>query len=387
MNPETRLILLCTRTYLEPEQITQLQTIVQGELDWEELLRLAKPHGLLSLLYWHFNEHCFGEVPEPVFDRLQKHFEDTARRNLYFWGDLIRVLKALGQAGIQAVPFKGPVLALTAYKNLSLRKFNDLDIWIHRQDFDEAREVLLAAGYQSWRSLTRKQEAACLKFNHEYTFLRPLGKLIVDLHWEITPPELRLRSYQEELWDKLETKTISRADILTFPPADLLLLLCLHGSKPVHGWARLNWLCDVAELLRVSPELDWDYLEDVIRELKVERMVYLGLYLVDDLLGVAIPEEIKQRVWGDTVVKALAQQVVPRLFSGLDQIPLPGAWESGLFYLKARGLLGESLRVTAHRMFIPSEEDWGECSLPLALYPLYRPVRLLGKFFSTGKKN
>src|SRR3712207_8653927 len=39
-----------------------------------------------------------------------------------------------------------------------------------------------------------------------------------------------------------------------------LLILCVHGTK--HIWGRLSWICDVAELLRTQPDMDWEYVLD-----------------------------------------------------------------------------------------------------------------------------
>ena len=65
-------------------------------------------------------------------------------------------------------------------------------------------------------------------------------------------------------------------------PEDLLLVLCLHGSK--HCWERLAWICDVAELIGANPELDWNEIMRRSAALNIEKAVMLGLDLASELV-------------------------------------------------------------------------------------------------------
>src|SRR5207253_975904 len=72
-----------------------------------------------------------------------------------------------------------------------------------------------------------------------------------------------------------------------FAPARLLLILCVHGAN--HCWLRLNWLCDVAELLRRNPALDWPALAAEAERWGCRRILTLGLLLAHDLLDAPLP--------------------------------------------------------------------------------------------------
>ena len=58
---------------------------------------------------------------------------------------LLRNFKA---AGIPAIPYKGPALAATAYGNVGLRVFGDLDILIQKEDVPRAADMMTALGYR-----------------------------------------------------------------------------------------------------------------------------------------------------------------------------------------------------------------------------------------------
>ena len=118
------------------------------------------------------------------------------------------------------------------------------------------------------------------------------------------------------MWGRLERVSLDGKKVLNLSPADLFLVLCVHAGR--HHWCQLQWICDIAELIRVHYHMDWQQLMDLARTLGSERVLFLGLYLASDLLGAVLPQEVSQRVQSDPVVKSLATQVCERLFSERD---------------------------------------------------------------------
>ena len=103
-------------------------------------------HGLVSLLYYQLSTICPESVPGALLNRLKTRFQANLAHNLFLTAELLKLLSLFENHGIPAVPFKGPVLASSVYGNLSLREFSDLDILIHREDFNKAKDLLLLAG-------------------------------------------------------------------------------------------------------------------------------------------------------------------------------------------------------------------------------------------------
>ena len=64
----------------------------------------------------------------------------------------------LADNGVEHVVLKGPIFALQAYHNLSLRQFSDLDILIHPKDFPKVYDLLEASGFVPKHKLGRKQK-------------------------------------------------------------------------------------------------------------------------------------------------------------------------------------------------------------------------------------
>ncbi len=375
--PEAKLLLCCAQISEEPERAARIRSLLREEIDWPHLLRMALPHGMMPLLYWHLNAACPDAVPEATMDRLRERFHSNTRRNLFLTGELLRLVNLFEAQGIPAIPYKGPVLATSVYGNVALRHFYDVDILVHRWDVPRARELLISAGYRPENQLTQEQEVALLQYGFEQPFVRDDGASVLELHWEIIQRTMSFPLDAEHLWERLQPVSLGGKEVLSLSPEDLLLILCVHGSK--HIWERLAWIRDVAGLVQVYRGIDWDRVVQQAETLGGSRMLFIGLLLARDLLGAALPQGVLRRIEDDPVARSLAEEVRERLF-----------WEPGkppenidesmfvFFRLKMRERLRDRARYLIRMALTPSVTDWEYVPLPASLSPLYyliRPVR------------
>src|SRR5215212_3025974 len=80
---EVELLLCCTGFDKGPEKAARIGALLQEEVEWEYLLRLASEHGMLPFLFWHLDGAPPDLVPEAVLNRLREAFGNNARRNLF----------------------------------------------------------------------------------------------------------------------------------------------------------------------------------------------------------------------------------------------------------------------------------------------------------------
>jgi hypothetical protein len=293
--------------------------------------------------------------------------------------ELLEILSLFDGQGVATLPMRGPALAAFAYGNLALRQFNDLDILIHRRDVPRAKNLLISRGYQLNISLSGARERAYLKSQYDYEFFNPDNGIMVELHWEINPKSLAVQVNLESLGERLEQRTIAGRAVTNLLPEDLLLILCVHSTK--HFWERLLWICDVATLIEANPGMDWEQVLTQAGKTGSRRMLFLGLFLAEDLLGASIPGNIRQQVDDDLKVKSLALAVHRRLFPRANS--RPRVWENIRFHLKVRERLRDKGRYVVNTIFNPTIDDW--TLLPVSpalgfLRRLFRPLRLIAKF-------
>jgi hypothetical protein len=317
--PEADLLICSARVCIDPPTAGRIRDLVRHPLDWAHLLRSAETHGVLPLLCRGLLATCPEAVPPAVLEQLRKDLQRNTVRNLFLAGELVRLLELFEAQDIRAIPFKGPTLAACAHGNLALRQFNDLDLLLRAEDIPRARGLLLSWGYRLALDVTPAQEVAYLQAFGQLPLVRDDGDLLVELHSALMARAFPFRLDHEHLRDRLVPTVVAGKEVPTLAAEELLLVLCVHGGK--HAWCSLGWICDVAELLRAHPDLDWERVMTESRQLAIKRLLLLGLFLAGDLLEAALPEAVRRRARADAVVRGLAAQVRRNLFRGR-----PGTW-------------------------------------------------------------
>jgi hypothetical protein len=377
-SPETRLILACARSTLDASDTARIRALAVAGVDWPRLCEMAIAAGVGPLLYGSLHAACPDVVPGPILERLHERFRANAQRNLGLAAELLRLLGIFEAHGIAAIPLKGPALAARIYGNLSLREFVDLDILVRRADLARAAALLAAEGYARDEQLGSAQEQAYLQAQHHYSFVR--GETLIELHFELRERFFGYPLDLDALWDRAQPTALAGRPMLGFCPADLLTTLCMHGTG--HCWERLSWICDIAELIRVYPQLEWLAILRHARASGSGRMVGLGLFLAHALLGAALPAALLRAIADDPAIERLARQVLRTLLQAREA--RRSLLETSLFYLGAREHLRDRARYCLRLVTTPTLGDWGIVALPAQLsflYYLLRPLRLLGGYF------
>lgn len=355
------------------------------DLDGDRLLALANWHGVTSLVYWHLRESS-APVALALQAALAEQFQATLRRNFLLAAALVKVLEALAAAGVTAIAFKGPALALQLYRNLGLRQSSDLDILVLAEAVPAAQAVLAAQGYAPVEPLTPPQETLRRQADYERAWFHPDSGVTVDLHWGLAPPYLTGPIAIAELLARSQYLTQAGLSLPVPAPEELLFVLCLNGSKD--GWLYLQRLCDVATCLRVYPALDWARLLDWMERAASWRLVGLGLHLAATVLAAPLPERVARRLAADRRLRrlggAIAQRLARNADAGLTLVErayfpwqLQDTWQRRWAYSTGLVLpLNERDLAFAQRL--------GLGSLPPSLYGLYYPLRGLRLLFNHG---
>jgi len=319
--PEARLLLAAARVGSEEDRQTRIRALLDEEMDWDLLLRLASHNRIHSLLYWRLNGLVPEKVPPGIMEQLRSGFYQNSVRCMYFLKELVDVVRLFEGASIQALPYKGPLLASSIHENIGLREFWDLDILVHKEDVLKAKDLLIAKGYRPEKELSRDEELALLDSDCEYNFDDPERNIHLEIHWRILPEPFFSRFESSYVWDRAVPVELANATLLTLPPEATFLILCIHGGDK-HQWARLKWIHDIARFVEVHWNIDWDAVLDEAVRLGCMESVALGLHLANVLLGAPFPGETRSRIRQDFRRSALAALVRARLFR--EDFGLPG---------------------------------------------------------------
>ncbi|HEY5021236.1 MAG TPA: nucleotidyltransferase family protein, partial [Gemmatimonadaceae bacterium] len=346
--------------------------------DWDEFLRLATGHAIVPLVDQYLTRHGSRGVPPHVFGHLRDGAQASAVRSLRLSAQLVSVLRAFESEGIEAMPFKGPSLALLVYGNLSLRQFDDLDILVRRNDIERARRALSGIGFAPVLAYSDDQRASIQLSGHHEQLVDASSGTTVELHWLLNHRAQSRESSERQWWENEQAVSIGGVAAHTLGRENLLLYLCMHGGK--HGWARLAWLSDLAHALRAYPDADWSWIWRRGRETGSTRMLTVGVGLARALLSdrSITDSAIKGRP-RDTKAEALVALFSARL-RGPEIRERPVDLD---VQLQMRERLRDRLRYTWHVVAMPHASDVGVLKLPRSLHGAYyvmRPVRLLWKY-------
>ncbi len=381
VRPEDELILHCAQMQDSADSGEQLRVLLGKDIEWPYLRRRALWHGMVPFLYHKVRDVRSEEAPETFLNQLEKQYLMSARRNVLMTGELLILVNLFEAHNIPVIPYKGPALAVMAYKDCMLREFDDLDILVRREDISRAKNLLIKQGYRPYLPLRGVQEKAYFgtSLQDSFPFTRANGLGPIDLHWTVEPECLSFVLKSEKLWQRLEKVTLDGFSIQTICPEDMVLLLCIHGTR--HRWERLIWLRDLAGLIELHPEIKWQTVMDRANLMGARRMVSLSLLLSNSLLKAPLPTGVLPMLEKEDGIPRLMEKVQKDFFREIQGESLP--FESGLYYFRAMERISDKARYCFGELATPTPLEWASLRLPSYLFPLYytvRPVRLLGKY-------
>lgn len=370
---EDRIVLLAARSRLGPPAETLLRDLCAADPDWPRVLRVSSQQGVFPVVGSRLMR--LRLVPPDVAHRLLFEMRRIAAHNLLLTRELLRLMALLAASGVEALAFKGPLVAASLYGGLGLRQFHDLDLLIDAASIEKARRTLLGAGYRPQLDLSAENEALLVTQLAELELLGPRG-IRVDLHVMLMPPRYALRLATSEVLRRAARVSLlsGREVVATVSPSDLALYLSLHGIH--HRWERLEWLCDLARLAdRMSPH-EHSALRERARRLGHERAVHAALTLAHRVLGAPAPPR---------KVGHATERLVQR-FERMLMVPLK-ADPFELLYVAAYDRRRDRVRHLLEAIFRPSLTDALAFGLPRPFHFLrwpLRPLRLGWRLARTG---
>lgn len=257
-----------------------------AEVDGHRLADRALQHGVGNFVYLHARS---GDVIDArVLARLEQGYASGIRHHLRVAADLAVVAEALSGEGIPWITFKGPVLSELAYKRPDLRAYNDVDVLVHRRQFQAAVQALEKAGARlidtNWLLLRRMEPG-------QLHLALPFGTLL-DIHWHVVNGPAIRRSTEisvSQLFERARPVTVGGIPLSTFGTVDTVVHLSLHAG--LAGAVRLLWLKDVERSI-ASGRPPWGEVLETARSWCTGALVGAVLQRTRSTVDADVPEYV-----------------------------------------------------------------------------------------------
>lgn len=285
--------------------------MLKNDCDWNYIFRTAEEHRVVPLIFKSIKSGLDDLIPAEVITKFRSHHKQNAAANFARSTQLIKLVEQLHNNQVPVIAYKGMVLAEFAYRDITLRQFGDIDLFIRKRDFFKAKDALIQIECKPAWTLTEPQENAVLKYYYEYPFYFGETKTLIELHWEFVESFFNFDFEFEEIWNRTASVELYGRSFQTLSAEDYLIILSAHGSK--HFWKRLSWICDIARLIE-NQAIDWEAVRRRASRYGSLRMVWIGAYLVNKILGTALPDQIREKMLADTTAVRLGKLLIENLF-------------------------------------------------------------------------
>jgi hypothetical protein len=373
---EQELLLLSTQAPFDNQARDRFAEVLEGRIDWVSLIEVSYKHAVTPLLCRTLELVSDYLVPPDVLENARSHLRETRCHNELLTQELLRILQSLGDAGIPAIPFKGPVLAEHYYGDPGLRRYGDLDFLVAEDAAVEVVRTLRDLGYAgsgqtSSRDkafvLSPRQDAALWRYAGEYIFFHSEKSIAIEPHWAFVPPTLGLDLDYGPIWTRARKGRLADGTILCLSREDTILSLALHGAKS--NWTRLQWISDFDRAVKCEADIDWRALLQEARRAGILRILLTALQLVRLLFKTELDAHAREAIDDDPRTQRSAKRLIDALFQDdRAAVPISKVSTGWLAVLERRH---DQMAYIFRTAVTPRVQHFETLPLPDFLFPAY----------------
>ena len=298
--------------------------------------------------------------PASVREPLARASRMQAANDVLREREVLEVLSALADAGVEAMLLKGAALAYTHYPEPSLRTRCDTDVLIRPADLGLARQVLERLGYE------RSPGVSGSLVSYEECHLKQDGALahVVDLHWQVNNRQVfTLALPCADVFARSIPVPGLGPSARALCPADALLLACMHraghlGANGDEG-NRLIWLYDIHLLASKLTASEWRDFVNLCAAGNMRRIVADAFSRVRADFATPVPPEVADSLTrgGHNELSAAYLEPGRRGFL-LVELRALGTWQARATLLRERFFPPASYLRAKYRSTSASSSRW-----------------------------
>ncbi|MDF1880470.1 nucleotidyltransferase family protein [Sulfurimonas sp. MAG313] len=298
LSPELNLIFQISQSKPNVENIEKL---VSQELNQDKLFALSLANGVLPLLHKELSKHKHT----PMLNKFKNSANQIKYTNFFMSAQLLQLVLLLKENKINIIPIKGPLLAVHAYSDISLRPSSDLDILAKVKDLVAIAKILESMGYVSEKTTSAFTNPMVLKHFSDISFKHSQTGLIVELHWKLLKSASSTLADIETIFLNAINIPFQNTSLLSLPIEEEFLYLCVHAAK--HRFERIEWMNDLNRLFDLYHDTyDWNKLLVI-----AQKEGYLNPYLLALLI---LKNHYKMNMSNTKTLKLMAQNKIHKLY-------------------------------------------------------------------------
>lgn len=241
--------------YILNNKISEL-VIPAKDMDWEQLIQLAKEHSILNFVYYGVD--CLPPEHKPDDEQcnlLYRGMVNAVVRNYNQIEGAKELLEAFEQEGIYALAVKG-ICTKNHYPQTDLRTMGDIDILYQPQQDAKVKKVMKQLGYDDY--VEGRQ--------HDCYSRRPY--LAVEMHRELVEADSIYSNYYEKIWERVKPKENCRY-VQEMSLEDEYIYTLVHLARHFqNGGIGIRFVIDVYVYNHLDG-MDWQYIEAELKKLKL----------------------------------------------------------------------------------------------------------------------
>ena len=322
-------------------------------------------------------------LPATWWQSFQDHHANLARRTLVRVGEMGMLSNVLERAGFEVRFWKGPMLSMLLYGDLTTRPTRDIDLLIRPQELIPIRRLLLSLEYQDDRPLRECGIRSYMRNHREWGMYKTTTDGITH-HLELQQSPVMSWS----LSHKAEEMAFSDRNLVNLgkfqlpvpdPETHLLMLSAHHGLAD--GWRQLRQVSDMAAFLSLpAGQINTERLCELSGRYGLSRTLKLGLALANSLAGVSVPTPLNRLTGRE---ECYLQLLIQRLL----RHPIPFKSEESTGAIRWQWRMSDDaharrILVSRHirKWLAPGYEELSPVDLPPSLSFLYTPLKAMRPF-------
>ena len=290
------------------DKLGRLEQRLGKGIDWSVLVRKAIEHRVVPLLSARLRQIGEPLVPADISQALDVWVARNQDRNTAITSAVAEISPALQQQCPGAVLLHGPPLAQTAFGDHYLQQAVHPTLLLRAQDLEGFHTLLTEHDYKTRqpRSASRLSSSEA-DLSDQRVYRRVEDSSVIEVRTKVVPASHGISLDATSLQERAVDYEFGGAQIRIPSLEDLVLVWCVLGG--VRGWTVLGELCDLAWLLYTHPEIDLLKVHTQARAQGLERILLLGLGLVQQLFSVPIDPALNNN--------RRVQQMLPQYLSRL----------------------------------------------------------------------